>query len=481
MARRTIHARRASPYLLYLVIAFAVLMVAGWVGFGYMYSLKNKAEIAVFGPERVDAQNADLEKMWADLASKYKEEGTLEKALESRQKTTIDFQSDVRRLTQLIASEPLANDSGERLRAGVSDVISTAQAILADAQAAQYTAAGGGAPVNGPYLDGVIHSLMQRVDALVNQINQDNTKYDQLKTQVTGLQAQLLSNKAASEALATKTKGETDASAAKLTADRESAIKTQTQLTEDIKRLTDTMLTQRKAAQTEKDKLVADMTKLQNDFKAMSKVVADFRKVPTAMSINGRVVSMGLQGQVAYGDLGKKDGILLGLTFSIFSPTELGKVAPQPKAQCRVVKVMNESCELRVYEIKNDNPVIAGDLLYNPVYDRTRRLHFAMVGKMDIENNTLDETEQLKGMIQEFGGKIDATMTVQTDFLIVGEKPIMASAPAAGASPMEQANYLESRKKYLEYTQTLAQAESYSIPMMSLNRFLGLMGLAERK
>jgi hypothetical protein len=437
MARRTIHARRASPYLIYLVIAFAVLMVGGWVGFGYMYSLKSKAEIAVFGQKRVDDPNANIDDMWDKLSGKYKDEGTLQDALEARQKTVVDFQSETRRLMEKIAGDTFANDTGDRLRAGVSDVIDTANSVLTEAQAPQYVATGTGGPVRGVWLDAAIHALMQRIDGLQTTIKRDAAEYATLKGEAIKLQASIASINTTHEATLSAANARAKADAAGLALARDNAVKTQEQLAEDVKRLTDTMLTQRKAAQMDKDKQAGEINKLQNDLKAMAGVIATFRKVPSTMSINGQIVEMGLQGQVAYGDLGKKDGILLGLTFSIFSPIELGKAKPEPKAQCRVVRVMNESCELRIYEIKSDNPVIKGDLLYNPVYDRTRRLHFAMVGRMDIENNMQDETEQLKGMIQEFGGKIDPAMTIQTDFLIVGDRPIMGPAPGAGASPME--------------------------------------------
>jgi hypothetical protein len=46
------------------------------------------------------------------------------------------------------------------------------------------------------------------------------------------------------------------------------------------------------------------------------------------------------------------------------------------------------------------------------------------------------------------------------------------------ASPMERQAYEEHRKAFIEYTEAKARAENFSIPVLSLNRFLGLVGIA---
>jgi len=117
-------------------------------------------------------------------------------------------------------------------------------------------------------------------------------------------------------------------------------------------------------------------------------------------------------------------------------------------------------------------------VLHNPVYDRSRRMRFVLVGKMDIDGDGLDDSEQLKALIQDFGGKIDPALTVQADFLVVGEEPVVAAPPAADASPQERVKYEEHRKSFIQYTEAKARAENFSIPVLSLNRFLGLVGLA---
>jgi hypothetical protein len=196
--------------------------------------------------------------------------------------------------------------------------------------------------------------------------------------------------------------------------------------------------------------------------------------------VDGHIVNIAQGGVVAYADLGKKDGVLLGMPFAIFSPTELGKTDPQPKARARIVKIMDNSSELRIYQIQSESPVIVGDALHNVVYDRQRRLRFSLVGKMDVDGDGVDDVEQLKALVQEFGGRIDVRLTVQTDYLVVGEEPTVGVSPGGSASPQEQQAYEQARLRFIEYSRTKAEAEHFGIPILSMNRFLGLVGIVGR-
>ena len=81
-------------------------------------------------------------------------------------------------------------------------------------------------------------------------------------------------------------------------------------------------------------------------------------------------------------------------------------------------------------------------------------------------------------MIQEFGGRVDTDLTVQTDYLVLGEEPKVPPAPGADAGPMERRLYEEVRKAYIEYKKVESAARDFGIPILSLNRFLGLVGIA---
>jgi len=485
MARRTIRARRASPYLLYLVIALSILTVACAVGWAWMYSLRNEDRLLVVGePVLQDAARRGVDAL-KEVLDKYPEDRNVPLAniLEKRDQLAKEYRSEIQRLTDRLANNPFTTQEGDVLRTSVSTVLAADSELLAAAsQTLQKSYAIGAeqpTEVKMTSPEDAIRSFMKRTDALVTLVKQDLTTVGNLETQLKGIQDELAAAKAAHKQQTEQLNANLTDEKNRLTAARDSALGTAKQETDRAQQTLDRLIAERRKWAEDKEKLDRQILVLNNNLKDLGEIVKKFREVPTESGVDGHIVSVAEQGSVGYGDLGKKDGVLLGMTFSIFGASELGRANPQPKAQCRIVKVMQDACELRINDpYKGTSPVVSGDVLLNPVYDRERRLRFCLVGKMDINGDGLDDTEQLKALIQEFGGRVDPTLTVQTDYLVVGEEPIVPAAPAPSDSPMVKPMYDETRKRFIEYTEAIANAQSFSIPILNLNRFLGLVGIA---
>ena len=484
MARRMIRARRASPYLLYLVIALSVLTVVCAVGWGWMYSKANQAELHVFGPVRIENAAGDTEGLWGTLMDTYSAEGAnLWDIIDKKSTLGNEYRADVQQLTQRLTGDVFDTQYATQLRQSVSDVLKTTNDILVQTgQAVQESYAVGGdagaADVRPGHMVAAIRSLVQRIKALVLQVKQDGMTVNNLETQIKGLQDELAAAKAEHARQQAQLQASHDDEKVRVTAARDNAVKQSEQFKAEKDRVQDSYIAEQRAHAAERDKLNRQIGVLTNQLKEMSEVVAEFRKVPTETGVDGRIVNIAEQGVVAYADLGKKDGVPLGMTFSIFSPNELGKTLPQPKAHCRIVKIMDNACELRIYELQGDNPVVIGDVLHNPVYDRQRRMRFMLIGKVDIDGDGVDDSEQLKALIQEYGGRVDTRLTVQTDFVVAGEEPTVPAPPPPGAPAQERADFEARRKDFIDYVEVRANAENFSIPVLSLNRFLGLVGIA---
>ena len=485
MARRTIRARRASPYLLYLVIALSILTVACAVGWAWIYSLRNEDRVLVVGEQTLqDAARRGVDGL-REVLDKYPEDRNvpLANVLEKRDQLAKEYRSEIQRLTDRLANNPFTTQEGDVLRTSVATVLAADSELLAAASQTleKSYAVGADQPtgVKPTSAEDAIRSLMKRTDALVMLAKQDVTTVGNLETQLKGIQDELAAAKAAHKQQSEQLQANLTDEKNRLTTARDSAQGTAKQETDRAQQTLDRLIAERRQWAADKEKLDRQILTLNNNLKDLGEVVKKFREVPTETGIDGRIVSVTEQGSVGYGDLGKKDGVLLGMTFSIFGAADLGKASPQPKAECRIVKVMSDACELRIYyPHKGTSPVVAGDVLLNPVYDRERRLRFCLVGKMDINGDGLDDTEQLKALVQEFGGRVDPALTVQTDYLVVGEEPTVPSPPAPSDSPMVKQMYDETRKRFIEYTEAIANAQSFSIPILNLNRFLGLVGIA---
>ncbi len=483
MARRMIRARRASPYLLYLVIAFSVLTVACAVGWGWMYSRCNQTELNTFGQLRIENAAGDTETLWRTLLDTYRDDGAnLWDVIEKKAEQSNVYRSEILRLTERLTGDPFSTQHGTQLRQSVSDVLKSTNDVLVQTGQVireSYAAGGSGAAdVRTTSMVAAIRSLVQRIKALVMQVKQDATTAGDLQTQIKGLQDELTAAKAEHARQQAQLQQNLDDEKVRVTTARDNAVQQSDQFKQEKDRIQDRLIAERTGWTRERDKLNRQNSVLRNQVKDMSEIVAIFRKVPTETGVDGRIVNIAEQGVVAYADLGNKDGVLLGMTFSVFSPNELGKTVPQPKAHCRIVKIMDSACELRIYELQGDNPVVIGDVLHNPVYDRQRRMRFMLIGKIDIDADGVDDSEQLKALIQEFGGRVDTRLTVQTDYVVAGEEPAVPAPPPPGAAAQERADFESKRKDFIGYVEVKANAENFSIPVLSLNRFLGLVGIA---
>jgi hypothetical protein len=462
------------------MIAFVILAIAGWVMCGFMYSAKNEIELAMVGQSRLKAAQEQGKDVIRELCDKYKNK-PMQDVVEAETKLAEGYQETVQRLALTMSGEQIKS-SGDALR---TDALgSLAKVSLAMTEASEKLKASYELVKDQPTeaqmtsVIAAIKALQQRVNDLVTRVGQSEGAKKTVDGELSASKEQL----AAVQQEQQRQLAQKDADFAKEKKDldegRASAVKAAGQVSADLQRLQDRLIQERRAATQEKTGLEQKITTQLNTVNELRKRLEPLTKLPNEMAVSGHIISLAYGGQVAYCDLGKDDGILMGMTFSIMSPSEVGKEEAKPKGAARIVKILGHSSEMRIFPATGSDPVIVNDLLFNPIYDRTRRLHFALVGRMDVNGDGTDQTEALKAMIQKFGGKVDNQLSLQSDFLVVGDQPELRAAPAADASPEERQAYDNSRKAFLDYSEAKAKADASSVPVMNLNRFLGLTGLA---
>jgi len=485
MARRMIRARRASPYQLYLLIAFVVISVGLGVGLAWTWSLMDQHNVNTFGLERLERAKESGRDVWREVLDKYQGEGaTLVDVIETKEKLANEYRSEIQRLTERLVGDLFSTQEGQQLRQSVSDVLYSTNGVLlqcSETLKKSYQVVGEqGGEVQMTSMQVAVRSAIQRIEALVLEVRQNNQSMEvDLKGQIKGLQAELGVAKEIHAQNVGQLQQNLDDERKRITAARDSAVQQSGQFNEETKRLRDQLVEERRQWKIEKEKLGREILTRDNALNDLKEKLKTLGEIPTELAADGHVVKVAELGSVAYADIGKKDGVLLGMPFSVFSPAELGKEKPMPKASARVVRIMDDASELRV-TVQGDEPLVAGDVLHNPVYDRGRRLRFLLIGKIDMDGDGTDDSGSLKALIQELGGRVETELSVQTDYLISGEQPVVPAAPGPDAGPMEQQLYNETRAAFVAYTTAMDRAKDFGIPILSLNRFLGLMGLANR-
>ena len=81
--------------------------------------------------------------------------------------------------------------------------------------------------------------------------------------------------------------------------------------------------------------------------------------------------------------------------------------------------------------------------------------------------------------MEKWGGRVEKTVTVNTDFVVLGEPPEVPAKPTLeeiGTYPNAQEKYDRAVERLATYKQIQSQAESLSIPVLNADRFLSFIG-----
>jgi hypothetical protein len=198
---------------------------------------------------------------------------------------------------------------------------------------------------------------------------------------------------------------------------------------------------------------------------------------------DGKVVSVVSAEGMVYLDIGAKDRVTEGLQFSVYPYTGM----PQSGKGKGVVEVINVSpnvCEARIIQQTKDSPIIAGDLVANLVFDSLRSYNLLVEGNFDL-NSTGEATpvgnKAIKELIRRYGGNIVKDLSIETDFVVLGDAPVKPKKPE-DADPQEAWDlYQERLKDYNRYQQIKDAATGMKIPVISSRRFMDLIGYVPTK
>lgn len=207
---------------------------------------------------------------------------------------------------------------------------------------------------------------------------------------------------------------------------------------------------------------------------------------PESALVDGSVVAVNsTQGTVSI-SRGRKDHIQLGMTFAVYSnasvirPDADGNYPPG-KASLEIVSVGETDSTARIKpgsEIRG-NPVIRGDVIANAIYDPRKVYKFVVFGSFDADGDgvaTPLEIDDVKSVINDWGGKVIDNLAGDVDFLVLGSRPVVPPPPGSGASLDEVRRWQTYNAAAQQYDQLLAQAQSTSIPILNENRLNTLIG-----
>jgi hypothetical protein len=329
-------------------------------------------------------------------------------------------------------------------------------------------------------------NLLTLPDYLLDTIRIRNQQLDEARQREKSLQKQTndviqSETKARQDAVAAQMKAEADleaarqqhaAAVAKLNAEKQETFnlfdsyksemeRRFTQLTSKLKESEDKVRVQ--------DQTIAKLTEENQGF-----IKPDFA------APQGEVRRVANGGTMVWIDLGSRDNLRVGVPFSVIDQSDLNISEAVPKATIRVTDVVAESLSRAVVEDYDPRkPLLPGDKIYSPAWRPGRPVGFALMGLMDIDDDTRDDLEQVKGLIRQAGGRIDALvnskgvrddtlpgMSPSTSFLVVGTDVDLSGTKELRADQQQRA---------AAYAKFQSEARSNGLVVISIDKLMGFL------
>lgn len=122
--------------------------------------------------------------------------------------------------------------------------------------------------------------------------------------------------------------------------------------------------------------------------------------------------------QVVYADqanktvrlnVGTDDGIRPLTTFNVFPSDAIDVGGAKSKGSVQVVAAIGpHECEARILEDEMSSPIMAGDLVYTPLWRPGEAVRYALDFNLDVNGDGRSDLDEIVGLIQASGGEVAA-------------------------------------------------------------------------
>jgi hypothetical protein len=197
---------------------------------------------------------------------------------------------------------------------------------------------------------------------------------------------------------------------------------------------------------------------------------------------DGKVILVDNQSKVVHLDIGRDDRVYPGLTFTVYDKNMPIPKDGKGKAEIEVYSVDKNISAARIIKSEIKRPIILDDIVANLIWDSDRTNVFVIEGEFDLDGDGKiepDAVDKIKSLIEKWGGKVADTISIKTDFLVLGSPPSILRRPTVTElemDPMATERYEASRQKFADYQEIQNKAQALLIPVFNYERFLFFIG-----
>jgi len=247
------------------------------------------------------------------------------------------------------------------------------------------------------------------------------------------------------------------------------------QASDEMKALNDRLLRNQEELKVAQDDLKSEKEKL-------SKIEPGPNSEVLAQQPDGKIILIDDQAQVVHLNIGIDDHVYQGLTMTVY---DRGTSIPEDgkgKAEVEVFDVAKTYSAARIIQSELTKPILQGDLVANLIWDTDRTNVFVIAGDFDLDNDGVldyNGADKVKMLIEKWGGRVDDTITIDTDFVVLGKLPQVLQKPTLDqldVDPRAMDVYNASLQRLQRYNGIRDQAQSLWIPVLTYDRFLYFIG-----
>ncbi len=206
-----------------------------------------------------------------------------------------------------------------------------------------------------------------------------------------------------------------------------------------------------------------------------------------ALLVDGRIIDQAGSADAVFIDRGKKQHIVLGMTFEVYDSATSIQVDPvtgrmsRGKASLQVTHVAATTSTCKIVRAVPGRPVIRDDVIANAVYDPNYVFKFLIHGLFDVDGDgkpSAAEAQHLRRRVIKWGGSVVTgdDLPGDLDFLVLGAQPPIPGPLATQATDRQTEIWVDKRNSYEKYHELMKQAMDAQIPVLNANRFFILIG-----
>jgi hypothetical protein len=201
-----------------------------------------------------------------------------------------------------------------------------------------------------------------------------------------------------------------------------------------------------------------------------------------AFKPDGQIILIDPHTKVVHLDIGRKDGVYQGLTFSVYEKNMPIPKNGKGKAEIEVFNVGESISAARIIRSEISRPIVLDDTIANLIWDSDKKNIFVVAGDFDLDDDgsiDYDGENKISGLIEKWNGVSKDSISVGTDFVVLGSQPEIPRKPTfeqLEIDPMAMDKYEAALERLSRYKQVLKQANRFSIPIFNTERFLYFIG-----